>query len=567
MGRSRISCEKPVTTAPLSVSIVHKYLTAREIAWRALLVALLGLTIAEPPARAERLRLLHTNDMHAHHVPFRTSAGDSVGGFAHLASVVDSLRGGAGLSLLMDAGDIFQGTPFYNFFHGEAEVRVMSAIGYDVTTLGNHEFDDGPANALRQIQEHADYPVLCANVDVRAHVLTKATPPPPGGAESLPLKARQEQLAGLADTTWQPIALPYVILRAGERTVGVIGVVTETLPSIVSRKNIVNVRVRPVVPTVRALLPEVRRQADVVVVLSHCGLESDSLLAREVPGIDVIVAGHDHRAIPEPILVRVNGQVNGIGGTLLAETGQWGQNVGWLDLELDGGRIVSWRGGLVPVTPRRAAAPRVSRIIDEYREKVRPLAGQVLARTEVPLPSEALLREETALGNFVADCMRLRSGADIALQNGGGIRTELAAGPITVGDIFTLLPFDNTLVLFELTGKEVTTMLRESLIRRHRGGWGHVSGVTFVDSGGAPADIRIAGAPLDPATIYRVVTNSFTAGGGDGYTAFRRARSRTDTDLSIRDVVMEELKRRGTIAPRVEGRVTVRTPTPEAAPR
>lgn len=548
---------------------MHKLPLGNRIA-RCALIAILLLLAHSASARAERLRLLHTNDMHSHLLPFRTAAGDSVGGFAHLATVVDSLRGRAGSSLLLDAGDVFQGTPFYNFFRGEAEIRCLSAIGYDVMALGNHELDDGPASALRHMEQHATFPLVSANVDVRGHVHARSIPPPPTGAESLPFKARQEQLAGLADTTWQPIALPYVVLRVGERRVGIIGITTETLPMVVSRKNLINVRVRPVIPTIRTLLPEVRRQSDLVVVLSHCGLESDSLLARAVPGIDVIVAAHDHRALPEPILVRVPGQRNGIGGTLLVETGQWGQNVGWLDLDLGPAGIQAWTGGLTPVTPARPAAARVQRVVDEYREKVRPLAGQVLATSSVPLPSEGMLRAETALGNFVADCMRRRAGADVALQNAGGLRTELAMGPITVGDVYTLLPFDNTLIVMEMTGRDVEAMLRESLVRRNRGGWGQLSGVTLTDANGVPTDIRVGGAPLDPKGVYRVATNSFTASGGDGYTVFRRARSKTDTDLSVRDVVMEELKRLKTIAPKVEGRVTPGSPVleqPAGSPR
>lgn len=537
-----------------------KWLKVRGIAGRLARACALLACLAASPAGAERLRLLHTNDMHAHLLPFRTWKGDSVGGFAQLATIVDSLRGGAGQSFLLDAGDVFQGTPYYNFFHGEVEIRCLSAIGYDAMALGNHELDDGPVNVLRQIQNHATFPLVCANLDVRAHVQARAGQPPPAGAESLPFRARQELLAGLADSSWLPISTPYVILRAGDRTVGVIGVITETLPAVVARKNLVDVRIRSIIPTVRALLPEVRRQADLIVVLSHCGLESDSVLARGVPGIDVIVAAHDHRALSEPILVRVPGAKNGLGGTLLVETGQWGQNVGWLDLEFGPTGISSWTGGLVPVTPRRRAAPRVRRVIDEYRERISPLAGQVLATSEVALPSETMLREETALGNFVADCMRRRSGADLALQNGGGIRTELAAGLITVGDIFNLLPFDNTLIIFEMKGRDVESMLRESLGRRNRGGWGQLSGVTLVDAGGNPTEIRVGGLPLDPNAVYRVATNSFTAAGGDGYTVFRRARSKVDTDLSVREVVMEELKRLKTIAPRVEGRVTVAQP-------
>lgn len=535
----------------------HNCLRLRHLAApaRALALAALLALLAVVPAGAERIRLLHTNDMHAHLLPFRAMNGDTVGGFARLATLVDSARAGGEPTLLLDAGDCFQGTPYYNFFKGEVEMKVMSAIGYDAMVMGNHELDDGSVNLVRQTSTLATFPFLCANVDVRARSVTLADPPDPPGNEPYPPRARQDRLAALQDTSWTPLGRPYVILPAGDRHVGVIGITTETLPVVVSRKNLTDIRVRAAVATVRALLPEVRRQADLVVVLSHSGLEADSALAKALPGIDVIVSAHDHKLVPAPILVRVPGALNGLGGTLLVETGQWGQNLGVLDLTLTDGRLTGYDGRLWPVTARLAQAPRVKTIADVYQAKLAPLVNEVVATSTVPLPGDSLLYAETALGNLITDIMRQRAGADIGFQNAGGVRGELPAGPIRVGDVYTLLPFDNTMVTLEMTGAEVERLCRESVGRRGRGGFGQVSGLSFEVTADGPRQIRVGGLPLDPKKRYRLVTNSFTAAGGDGYGAISKSTARQDTDLTVREAVMTGLRQLKTVSPRIEGRI------------
>lgn len=532
--------------------LIRRHLAAHG---RLLIPLLLLAFLVAPDAAAERIRILHTNDLHAHLLPFRAMNGDTVGGFARLATLVDSARGGAAPCLLLDAGDCFQGTPYYNFFRGEVEMKVMSAIGYDAMAMGNHELDDGAVNLLQQANRLATFPLLCANIDVRARSITLAEPPDPPGTEPYPPLARRDRLAALQDSTWRTIGRPYVILPAGERHVAVIGITTETLPVVVARKNLTDIRVRSTREAVQALLPEVRRQADLIVVLSHCGLEADSALAKAVPGIDIIVSAHDHRLLPAPILVRVPGATNGLGGTLLVETGQWGQNLGVLDIDLEDGRLARYEGRLWPVTARLAQAPRVKTIADVYQEKLAPLVNAVVATSTVPLPGDSLLYQETALGNLITDIMRQRAGADIAFQNAGGIRGELPAGEIRVGDVYTLLPFDNTMVVLDMTGADVARLCRESAGRRGRGGFGQVSGLSFDIAADGPRNLRVGGLPVDPKQRYRLVTNSYTASGGDGYGAIGKSTARQDTDLTVREAVMTGLRQLKTVSPKVEGRI------------
>jgi 2',3'-cyclic-nucleotide 2'-phosphodiesterase (5'-nucleotidase family) len=501
-------------------------------------------------ASAEHLRILHTNDMHARLLPFATSAGDTLGGMARLATLVARERAGRPATLLLNAGDIFQGTPFYNFFKGEAEFRVASAIGFNAMVMGNHELDDGPQNLLTQARRHACFPLLCANVETGAPAGSPARPAPPGGGSSARPPAP-------VDSTWRPIALPWVILTAGDLRVGIIGVTTAALPTIVSRKSFEGLRARPVIETVRRLVPQVRARADLVVVLSHCGLSADSALARAVPGIDVIVAGHDHQALPAPGRIPNPADDNGLGGVLLVESGQWGENLGELDLDVRNGKIASYSGRLLPVTRDVPESPSVAAIIDGYLARLRPLIEEVVGQSAVPLPSDSLRTAETAIGNLVADAMRRAVVADIAVENGGGIRGPLPRGPIRMGDVYTILPFPNTIVTVGLTGRQVEELCREMAGKRGSGGFGQVSGLAFDLVRGVPTGIRVGGRPIEPSRVYKVATNSFTAGGGDGYVLFRKGLDYTDTGVVLRDALIAELKRAGTVSPRVEGRVRI----------
>ncbi len=475
--------------------------------------------------------------MHSRLLPFRTSDGDTLGGFARLATLVQRERAAApGASLLVDAGDVFQGTPFFNFYKGEAEFACMSAIGYEAMALGNHELDEGADNLLRMAEAFADFPVLSVNV--------AAAP-----------------------------ARLIVLTRGRSRTVvAVLGATTENLESILTARAFEGLSVEPVVESLRHYLPELRRSVDLVVLLSHCGLDADSVTAATVPGIDVIISGHDHRRQTPPKLVRNPDNDNGIGGTLLVEAGSGGTRLGVLDITIEDGRITHHDGRLVPVTADIPEDSTVAAIVEKYRAGLELFVSEVIAESPLEMPDGDVLREPTALGNFVADCLRRAAGTDIALQNGGGIRAPLHAGPVRIGDIYALLPFDNTIVTMTLTGRQVLEMCREAAEKRGTGGFGAVSGITFTvergvgrvggdlrdagsdrkdstDTGVRVSDVRVGGAPLDAEGRYTVAVNSFTAGGGDGYTVFREERDRRDSGVSLRDAVIDLVRKDRVLKP------------------
>jgi 5'-nucleotidase/UDP-sugar diphosphatase len=499
------------------------------------ILAVLGLLSASR-ADAELLRILHTNDIHSHLVPFRSASGDTVGGLARLTTLIEAQRQDMSACLLLDAGDLFQGTPFFNYFRGEPEVRCLSTMGYDAMVMGNHELDEGAVNLLTQIRTHGRFTFLAANVWV-------------------PDRVKPGKIAE-TDTALVTIGRPSSIFRAGNLRVGVIGVTTETLPQVVTARGMMDVTVRPVIEAVKAQMVELRPRCDLVIVLSHCGVAPDSQLAAAVPGIDVIVGGHTHTALHTPVIAPNPANDNGLGGTLIVQAGHWGQFLGRVDLEVVDRRITRWTSDLLPVTKELHEDGAVRKLIAAYADSLAPLVDEVLTENRTPLSNEAALRAETALGNLVTDGMRRARRVDIAVQNGGGLRGNLPAGPVRVKDIFTLLPFDNTLVEMTLDGRGVEQLLEESVARRGEGGFLSVSGVAFTATDdGRVRDITVNGQPLERDRSYRLVTNNFTAAGGDGFTAFRRARNVTDTGQLVRNALIEILRGAPTIEAPPVGRI------------
>ena len=458
------------------------------------------------------LTILHFNDFHSQMEPFSEEPELWKGGAAYLAGAVERVRAERPRTLLLDAGDNVQGTPYFNFFRGAAEVDFLNALGVDAMVPGNHEFDNGVA-ALAAMLGPARFPVVSTNI----------------------LAAQKLPVTPLAQFDLDGVR------------VAVIGVTTQDLAQVVLPSRNPGLRADSVVAAVRPWVEKVRDETDLVVVLSHCGLRSDSLLAVSVPGIDVIVGGHDHEALERPRRVP-NANANGIEGTLLVEAGSRGAWLGRLDLRMDGRRIAAWDGRLIPIGPGLGPAePRVASIVAHYAERLGPELADILAMAPEGLPDAGKLDRPIALGGLIADAMREAAGAQIALQNGGGIRTGVAPGPVRVMDVYAVLPFENTIVKCILTGRQVEELLVFGLAHRGAGAYPQLSGVLFTEEDGRPRDIHIAGLPLDPQERYSVATLNYLFQGGDGYRVFAQAQAWEDTGLTVRDAFAQLLRRRGVI--------------------
>ncbi len=486
-------------------------------------------------AQSLDLRILHVNDFHGFAEAYKPlGSRELLGGVAHLAGRAGSLKQEKP-TLLLAAGDMIQGNNWANMSQGESVIELMNAMEFDAMVLGNHEFDFGQAVLKKRVSESA-FPVLGANVE---------------GVDRLK---------------------PFVIKEMGGVRVGIVGIVTEETPVATHPRNVSGLRFLPSAETVEKCLQELKNKADIIIVLSHIGHAADRALAEKVKGIDVIVGGHSHTKILKPVR---------IGDTLIVQAWEHGKALGVLDLTIREGRIVGYDGHLEEVKPQEGKEDRgILAIVEKYNQKMDKVLNARIGEAEIDLDGENVRKRETNLGNFIADIMRQASKADVALINGGTIRTNMSRGEILVKDVYSVLPFDNYIVAIKLMGKQIAQALEYGVsgVEGGQGRFPQVSGLAFKYSPSAPKgsrirEILIAGQPLDPDREYTVATNDFLAAGGDGYGTFAEAvkSSKTfsavggmlqgetvvysDSSRWLRDVVVEYIREKGTIAPGREGRI------------
>ena len=365
---------------------------------------------AESPERS--LTILHTNDLHARLLP----DGKGRGGFAELAAVIRSTCSGVEACLVLDAGDLVQGTPVSTLYQGVPVFEVANRVGFDASTLGNHEFDYG-WDMIPQFVETAAFPVLNANME---H--------PEGGR--------------LGDGS------SIVIETDNGIRVGLIGVVTERLPYLVAPDQLGEWKALPVRDAVTKIVPRLEAESDLVVVLGHLTAEEERELL-EIPGIDFVVSGHTHTGLKEPVVDD---------DTAIVRVRAFGHEVGRLDLLVDvvKDEIKEWSWTRIPVHAGdiepdaatleivRAWEAKVSELVDVPIAEV----GHDLDREEMRRLFEHALKEET--------------GADLAYINKGGIRDVFLEGELLARDVWNAMPFEDHIVTATVRGSQLPQSLREA---------------------------------------------------------------------------------------------------------
>lgn len=470
-----------------------------------------------------QLTILYINDLHGHLEEFKEHQKDkaTVGGIARIATLVNQVRteveSAGGNVMLLCAGDILQGTPMSLVFKGEPDIRAMNHMRFDAMVIGNHEFDYGQEN-LRRLMGLASFPIISANI----------------------LAASTEKLA----------AVDYVVNSYGDLDVAVFGLTTDETPISTHPKNVRDLEFLPPIEIARELVPVLRGKADVVIALTHLGFEEDMRLAEEVPGIDVIVGGHSHTRLDSALV---------LGQTLICQAYEYGMYVGRADIKISKGHLTEMRSALIPVDNSVEIDPEIAELVTGYARRLGEELEKTVGVAVVHLEGErnSVRNRETNLGDLITDAMRTATGADVAITNGGSIRSSIDRGEITTKEILTALPFGGQLVTMNLTGRQIAGVLdRAANLSPGSGAFLQVSGVSYRMAAGKAKNVRIAGQPLDEKRSYRVATNDFLAAGGDGYTAFKQGTEYYNTGLKISDVVIDYIKRRGEVGKMVESRIT-----------
>jgi len=519
--------------------------------------ALLGLAAAlvlgcaggpKAPAGGEvQIAVLHTNDTHGHPLPFADHGVPEVSGLPAITTLVGRTRAEFENVLVLDAGDFNTGRPESNFFKAEPDIVGFNLIGYDAVALGNHEFDNS-REILEGQKALAEFPLLSANA-----------------------KTKDGKL--VADAA-------YVVKEFQGVRVGVFGLTTRETATIGGPEVVRDLVFADEVETAKAMVAELRgkRKCQVVIALTHLGVyenaaEGSRALAAKVPGIDLIVDGHSHTQMKEPLVEN---------GVPIVQAWQWGLNVGRGVLTVSGGKVAgfSWQPLTVndkkavknpdgttryePLGPEFETNPIVNGKLIEYGYKVESLLSEKIGVAAAVFSNAASRKAESEIGGLVADSMKWRlrdQGVDFAIVGGGNIRSDLAAGDITKKTAYTILPFDNSLVVLTMKGSELKELFDFlPTIPQGKGAFPQVSdGVSFtIDyEKGATTDILVGGKPLDPAREYKVVTNSYMAAGGDGYAVFKKARA-YDSSVYQRDALVDYVKSlTAPLSPELKGRIKV----------
>jgi 2',3'-cyclic-nucleotide 2'-phosphodiesterase (5'-nucleotidase family) len=485
----------------------------------AILLASLVLAGAAP---AQYLTILHFNDFHGQLLPYEVKGEGERGGLARLATLARETRAWNEphrvSTLLLEAGDILQGTPLSTVFHGEPDFTGLNLMRVDAMAVGNHEFDFGQDN-LRARVKQARSPIISANIRrADAH---------------------------------EPLAPPTVAFDVSGTPALVFGLTSKDTPIESAAKNVVGLEFLDPVQVAREIVEANRDRYPILIALTHIGLQEDIALAKAVPGIDIIIGAHSHDVVEKPL------EVN---GTLICQAGSRAAYLGQLDAFFVDGRITRHRGFLRAVDASVKADPAVDAIVRRYAELLGPRLKRVVATSTVPLVGDrdTVRSRETNLGNLLADIARSFAQADLALLNGGGIRASIDAGPITVDEVMTVLPFGNQLATVEMSGDALLQVLRHNAgLPRPDGGFLQVSGISMAIRGREVSDVLIGGAPLEPARMYKVVTYDFLLTGGNGYTMFAAGVSPRFLGTTIDAVVLDALAAMQTVSPATEGRLTV----------
>lgn len=533
------------------------------------LVAIILVAAAAQVAYAEDLRLdiLFSNDIHggidrAQATFMNPEFPPQLGGGASAATLIKHVRTLSGKkrdSLLLDAGDFFQGRPVGTITQGRAVIEFMNAIGYDAMTLGNHEFDI-MNDELTETLRNADFPILSCNI------LDKRT----------------------GDFPWY-VRPYYIVERLGIR-IGIVGFTTTDTEKMSFPEHIKNISFLSEKEAVQQWVDVVREKekVDIVIVLGHAGLPYDvedgylsrydtkgnplseeryavwgydaQEIAREVSGIDLFIGGHIHKGIPKP-------WIDPYTHTMVIQGYAYGSNLGWIILTIDpetktvsgyespalreGSMITLFEDQFIPDPEIGKTIQAQVDIAEEGMDEVIGYSSVYLSRTNVDAQS--------LMGNTITDAMRHEVDGDFAFLNLGGVRADIKSGPVTYRNIFEVMPFDNMVVSFRCTGE----FLRRIIETRVEGGRHGlvVSGVNVVYSKKRPnfdrvTSLKIAGKPWDKNKIYTCVTTDFLMQGNAGLNLLIQVPESDiiHHQINLRDAIVNYFKSTSPIKTKIDDR-------------
>ena len=488
-----------------------------------------------------RITVMHTNDHHGRF--WKNSDGEY--GMAARKTVIDGIRSevaaSGGYSLLLDGGDVNTGVPESDLQDAVPDFKGMNLLGYQAMAVGNHEFDK-PPGILRMQRDLAQFPMLSANI--------------------------YENGKRMFD--------PYKVFDLGGLRVGVMGLTTEDTAKMVLPDNVKNIEFRNAAAEAAGVLPELRSKAHVVIAATHMGhyengnhgtqAPGDVELARAVKGLDLIVGGHTQNpacmkaenVLDQAYVPGAECRPDRQNGTWIVQAHEWGKYVGRADFEYRNGEFKLVQYKLIPVNLKKpvkgadgkttlvaytqdiAEDKSMLTLLEPYQAFGQQKLGVEIGETDGRLEGDrGVVRTKPAsLAVLIGLAAMDRTKADFAVVNAGGVRESLVAGKITYKDVLKVQPFGNTLSTIDLNGSEVMAYLQAAAkMSPGSGAFAQFAGISLEIAGNQVSNVRIKGAPLDPAKTYRMVINNFQAAGGDGYPKLTDHRSHVNTGYVDADVL------------------------------
>jgi len=452
--------------------------------------------IATPVRKANEeftVRIAHTNDRH--------SNLDNVG---RLNTIVKNIKELSPDTIFLDGGDLLRGTPWYNFFEGEADMKAFEELHYDAFVVGNHDLDGGIEKFLKALK-FTNTPALAANLTIEGENADKIK--------------------------------PYVIKDIKGKKVAIFGL-TENPDKY---GNNTGLKWEDPVETCKKIIPELLQKSDSIVLVSHLGVNKDAEIAGYFPQIDVIIGGHSHDSLFKPNKYTHPDMTR----NYVTQAGGKNEYIGLVEFNKKGNEIATSKGSLISINDKIPQDPAMNKILKPYADQMYPIINKVVATTNRTISRRTNGKADSRMGNMLTDAIRekaasyLKKPVDIAVFNKTGIRAGLPKGDITVGMINEVIPFDNTICTGELTGKQIEELLHVTC----RYGGEAVSGVTYTIENKKPKEIKINGVPLDYNKNYLVATNSYLFEGGSGFGIFLKSQNRVNTGISARDTLSEYLEK------------------------
>lgn len=473
-------------------------------------------------AAEKHLTLLFTNDTHNRLEPFQhVDLNQKVGGIIRRSHYLQKVRQENPLTVLLDAGDVFQGTPYYNFYLGEPDIKGMSYMGYHAMTVGNHDLDNGVSNLKKQMS-YANFPVLNANI--------------------------------VDQKTGKGVFKPYYIIEAQGLKIGVIGLMSEHAWQAVSSAHREGYRLLDPFATANKIVPQLRPQVDLIVSLHHMGIWDDEVYPLKVPGVDIVLGGHSHTQMDHAKLIK-NKNDNGLGGTLIQHAYYMGVYVGRIDLKLDteSKKVLSYSSDLELMNKSYDAEP-IQTMLNTYGDQLKSSMGQRIGESLDNMSTDGKYDGPFALGSLVADILRSTQKTEIGIMNTGGVRSDLPKGPITVGKVYEIMPFDNAITTFEMQGKDLRDVVQTSASRLGVSKNLQFSGLVYTLKDKQVVAITHQGKPLDDKRWYTVAAPTYVYEGNEAI-AFDKAREALSSGRFIRDVLIDYVKQHPQIKAPVDQRM------------